>query len=328
MATDNNENKDIKDNTETKPKQNNWKVFCINILIVFGVVFGLGLLGSNFVYFTRIDLDKMFPSKVDQRPYTDESKSGNKLPPMFPNKTGNTNNLDQSGGRKMKGGSQGSGCGVNIDFTQCPLLDNKYFSGMFEYGFPYSMESKKDTFGGIITNWFVNKVKYSYIWQRMFIANVIDFVGSTCGVVPESMKDIIPFIIGPIVICFIILITSLWWIPTLVSVFWNETQDLGMIISIIGLFFGWTWFVPIVLTFIQVIGILFSFILLPVLLNGKKIMEIMRHKYNSYYLILLLLIATIVIAFVNLNIMVAVPMLLVCIYSLWSARPTTTQTST
>ena len=317
MATDNTETNEKKENT--KKKENKWGVFGINILIIIGVVFGLGLLGSNFVYFTRIDLDKMFPSKVDQRPYTDESKSGNKLPPMFSDKNGS--NQQQVGGRKMKGGSTGVGCGVPIDFTESSLLNNKYFSGMFEYGFPYTMESKEGGIMNTFFNWFSNKVKYSYLWQRMFITRVIDVVGSTCAIMPDSMKDFIPFLLGPIVICFIILVASFWWIPTLISVFLNETQKWGWIISIIGLFFGWTWTLPIVLSIIQIIGILFTFILLPVILNGKKILEIMQHDYNRYYLLALTLILTIVVAFSSLNSMVVIPMLIVFLYSLWSARP-------
>ena len=183
---------------------------------------------------------------------------------------------------------------------------------MFEYGFPYSMESKEDTFGGIISNWFVNKVKYSYIWLRQVINAIINFTGSTCAMAPDSMKSIVPFILGPFAILLIIGIASMWWLPTLISMFWNEDQEWkGFLISILGLFFGWTWFIPIVLSFIQMIGIMFSFIVLPPLLNGKKIMEIIGEKFNSYYLTLLFLILLIVSAFSKLNPIIAIVMTLV-----------------
>jgi len=310
MATDNDKNNIENKETKPKEKENEWGVFAMKVLTAFCSILIIGLLGANFVYYTRINLDLFFPTDVNQRPYTDENKVGNKLPPLFP-KRNDIEAFKQAGGKRMFGGSNGSGCGAPIDFTQSPLINNKYFSGIFEYGFPYSMESKKDTFGGILTNWFSNKVKYSYVWQRMFIKSVINFVGSTCDFVPESMKDIVPFILGPIAIGFIMIVTSFWWIPTLISVFWNETQNWGLVISILGLFFGWTWSIPIFLTFIKVIGVLFSFILLPVMLNGRKIMEIMGNNFNSYYLLLLFFIMTIVAAFTNLTLPVAIPMLII-----------------
>jgi hypothetical protein len=130
------------------------------------------------------------------------------------------------------------------------------------------------------------------------------------------MKDIVPFILGPFVIVFIILITSLWWLPTLVSVFMNETQKWGWIISILGLFFGWTWLVTASILPVQILGVLFTFILLPVILNGKKIIEIMGNEYNSYYLGVLFLISTIVVSFINLSYWTAVPLSIVCLYGL------------
>ena len=198
MASEN--NADTENNEpKQKQKQNNWVVFIINILIIFAVVFGIGLFGANFVYFTRIDLDNMFPNDPDHIPYVDEVTSGPNKPAM-------------GGSRKMKGGARSGvgACGEYIDFTESSLFNNKYFGGMFKYGFPYSMESKEGGFFNTIFNWIVNKIKYSYIWQRTFIKQVISFVGSSCEFPPDSMKDIVPFIFGPLVIGFIILITSLW----------------------------------------------------------------------------------------------------------------------
>ena len=356
-----------KDNTEkddTKSKTNEWGSFARSVLQIFIQILILGLLGANFVYFTRISLDSFFPSEPAQQPYVNETKSGNKLPPVCsPSKKSvkevassvkaaassvkaaassvkaaasatadhwmdaarkkaaavkkaATESVPAKAATKASeqkgGGKSNSGCGIPIDFCQSDLFKNKYFSGMFEYGFPYSMESKGDTFGGIISNWFVNKVKYSYIWLRQVINAIINFTGSTCAMAPDSMKSIVPFILGPFAILLIIGIASMWWLPTLISMFWNEDQEWkGFLISILGLFFGWTWFIPIVLSFIQMIGIMFSFIVLPPLLNGKKIMEIIGEKFNSYYLTLLFLILLIVSAFSKLNPIIAIVMTLV-----------------
>jgi len=300
-------NADVNDDKKDtpKPKENHWGLFGMNVLSSLCTVLVIGFLGANFVYYTRINLDSFFPSDIDQRPYTDENKNGNKLPPLF------SNNTNQQGGKKMKGGSKTTGCGIPIDFTESPLLDNKYFRGTFDYGIPYQNRNN-----GFIPTWISNKTKHSYSQLRHFVKMIIDLVASTCVMVPESMKDIVPFVLGPFVIGFIILVTSFWWIPTLISIFWNENQEWGLVISIVGLFFGWTWATSTILTVFQIIGILFSFILLPVLLNPKKIIEIIGNTYNSYYLLLLLFILITVAAFTYLNAVVAVPMLLVFLYGL------------
>ena len=244
--------------SEKKPKENNWMAFGIFLLITFAIVLLSGLLGANFVFFTRItDIDKMFPSNDKQPPYAEPSAG------------------KMSGGRKMKGGNGASGCGESINFTESPLFKNKYFRGMFEYGAPYSSESSGDSFFSIIGDWVINKIKFSYIWLRMFIKNVIQITGSTCEFLPDSMKDIIPFILGPIVIGLLLVAASLWWLPTLVSTFLKDDSEWGMIISILGLFFGWTWTVPVILSIFQVLGVFGSFMFLPFMLNSKEIMEIM-----------------------------------------------------
>ena len=305
--TENTENTENTEKTEnTAPKKNEWGSFAGKVFQAFIHILIIGLLGANFVYFTRIDLDLFFPSEPTQRPYVNETKKGFKLPAIFSMFTSSKESSKKAPEKKNTGS-----CGAPIDFTQSKLFENKYFSGMFKYGFPYSMESKEDTFGGIVSNWFVNKVKYSYVWLRQVIKVIIEFTGSTCAMSPDSMKSIVPFIVGPMAIGLIMFIVSMWWIPTLVSIFWNENQDWGMFISIMGLFFGWTWFLPITLSFIQMIGVMFSFILLPPMLNGKKIMEIMGEKFNSYYLTVLFLILVIVAAFTNLNPIIAVVMALV-----------------
>jgi hypothetical protein len=84
----------------------------------------------------------------------------------------------------------------------------------------------------------------------------------------------------------------------------------------LGLFFGWTWLVTASILPIQILGVLFTFILLPVILNGRKIIEIMGNEYNSYYLGVLFLIATIVVSFINLSYWTAVPLSIVCLYGL------------
>jgi len=285
MSTKNN---NTCNNTE-KIDTESWKDFGLDVLRAFISVLIIGFLGANFVFFTRVNLDIFFPTEVDQRPYTDENKVGNKLPPLCPEKKSEIEMGSMKGGRKKKqtGGAKGTGCGDIINICESKIFENKYFKGMFDYGFPYTMESKEDTFGGIITSWFANKVKYSYIWLRIVLKTIIEFFASFCEMLPDSAKDakdVIPFIVAPVGLCILLAISGLWYIPSLVSVFWNENSDWGMIISIIGLFFGWTWMVPLFTSFVQIFGLMFKLMLFPILLNPMELINIMGHKWNKWYM--------------------------------------------
>ena len=81
---------------EDTSKENNWKTFGLQVLQAFINVLIIGVLSANFVYFTRINLDLFFPTEVNQRPYANETKNGQKLPPLFKEKSG-----EMKGGKKM-----------------------------------------------------------------------------------------------------------------------------------------------------------------------------------------------------------------------------------
>ena len=72
--TENTENTETTENTGSK--ENEWGLFGMKVLQIFIHILIVGLLGANFVYFTRINLDLFFPSDPTQRPYADETKKG------------------------------------------------------------------------------------------------------------------------------------------------------------------------------------------------------------------------------------------------------------
>ena len=298
-----------------------------DVLIALIHVLILGFLGANYVYLTRIDLDIFFPTDIDQRPYTNENKVGNELLPLC---SGNkAEGKSMKGGRKykQKGGSKGAGCGDFINICESKIFENEYFKGMFDYGFPYTMESKEETFGGIVSSWFANKVKYSYIWLRIVIKTMISFSSFFCEMVPEKAKDIIPFIFGPFAIFIILAISSIWYIPSLVSVFWNENSYWGMVISIIGLFFGWTWLVPLFTSFVQIFGLMFNLMLLPIMMNFSELVKIMGNQWNTFYMKLIFFYLCIISAFKNLNFNVAIAMTIIFLFNMIPSNGSKSETA-
>jgi len=290
--------------------------FIRDIILALIHVIIIGFLGANFVFLTRVNLEMFFPSDVDERPYTDKNKAGNKLPSLCGIKLieQRDSEFGQYGGRKKRqegGATKATGCGNFINICESKLFDNKYFEGMFDYGFPYTLETKEETFGGIITSWFANKVKYSYIWLRSVLKAIIEFTSSFCAMVPEEAKDIVPFVLGPFCVFILLAVSSVWYIPSLVSVFWNEDSQWGMIISIIGLFLGWTWIVPLLTSFVQMFGLMFKLILLPLMINPKELVNIMGNKWNTFYMKLIFYILCSISAFKNLETFPAIAMTII-----------------
>jgi len=299
------------ENTNIGSEDNNWGKFFLDVLKAIVTVIILAILGGNYVYLTRINLDMFFPTDVDERPYTDKNKVDKKLPPLCPTKEKYMEMVKMSGGKKMKGGNTGGGCGPSINMCDSKILQNKYFEGMFDYGFPYTLTSKEQTFGGIITSWFSNKVKYSNIWLRSIVKSIISFSASFCAFTPDSAKDIVPFILGPFIMSMLLFISSFWYFPSFVSLWWNEDSDWGMLFSFVGLFFGWTWLTPMAISFVQMFGLMFKLLLIPLMMNPIKILEIVSQDFNAWFLKFIFFLMTILAAFKNLNIVVAVVMTIV-----------------
>ena len=300
-----------KNKDTTTEKKNNFGKFIGGVIQAFISMILIGLLGANFVYLTRIDTDLFFPTDPTQRPYTDKNKKGNLLPPLFGKNAGDVVAV-------MKGGKGSGGCGESIDITKSSLLQNKYFRGTFDYGFPYSMNTSEDTVGGFFTSWFSNKVEYSYIWLRTVEKAIINFSESFCALTPEKAKDIVPFILGPLIIQVIFGITTFWFIPGLVSAFWNEQSGNSndkwkLVFSGFGLMFGWTWATVIGTSFVQIFSAMFKFILLPLVMNAKDIINIMGRPFNAWWLKIIFLSMVMASAFKNLDLIIAIIMLIVFI---------------
>ena len=316
MATDTSsiDQKNEENNNTSPEKTNNWGKFLTLVIQSFVTAILIGLIGSNFVYLSRSNINLMFPTDPDARPYKDKTKNGVKLPPMF--KENNVNNAQKGGKSGLFTG--GGACGEKIDFTTSKMFDNKYFKNSFEYGFPYNLvnSDSDESFGGILTKWFANTVKYSYVWLRTCVTTVLDVSDSLCDLTPKYAKDVVPFILGPILVSLLLGLSHIWFIPTIISMFWHETNNWGFALTIIGLFFGWTWLLSIGLNLWQTIGLMCTFILLPPIIGFNDIKNIISEKFNSTYLLILFSILVITNAFSTLTTEVAVTITIVFIINI------------
>ena len=109
----------------------------------------------------------------------------------------------------------------------------------------------------------------------------------------------------------------------MISVFVNENPNdkFGIWISILGLFFGWTWLVPMFTSFVQIFTSMFKFILLPLMMNSSDIFKIMGKDWNAFWLMVIYVIFISISAFENTDLSFSVPFSITCIAALlWKWR--------
>lgn len=263
---------------------NNWKGFVIGIFNSIVASLICALLGTNFSFLTRIDLDKMFPSDTRLRPYNDIGKNYVKLPPYFYNQQSK------------------SSCGASISINNEKVLNNKFLLGLFDYGFPYNLLNNSDdiSFGESFFNWFANIIEYSYVWQRTIIKKFFNFTDGICGL--SENNNAVPFMIGLILVpIFIAILSHVWWIGTMISTFFNAKTWFQIIVSSIGCLFGYTWFIAIILNFVQAFGLIFRFVLMPPLFNWSEWKKIVRSKEVFFIIMFIFSAFMISAAFTNLD---------------------------
>jgi len=335
-------NKNDDDDDKNKPK-NNWNGFLKGILNNFIIAFILALLGANFVFLTRLskeDKDMIFPTDEGKSPYKNKEKNiKDKAVEMvkkgketlkkgfnsFKDSIKKSTNSVKDSIKKSNNNevlptpepqTGGGKCDINNIDKSSPVWNNEYFQKLFAYGFPYNMESNNDTIMAFFSNWFSKKVKKSNIWLRTVISTFIDVSESLCG--SGKYSELIQFILGPFVIFTITsIVSSIWWLATVIAMFISEDAGLwGYVFTICGLFFGWSWFFAIGLSFVQIFSVMFRMILLPLMLNGGKVWQLM--KYNWDYIGLIVMILTLQSSFTHLDNPISYGILFIFLYNIYS----------
>jgi hypothetical protein len=301
----NDEIKKISEEKEKKPK-NDWEKFGISIITNLITVLLVGLLGANFIFFSRINLDYFFPTNVDKEPYVSSNQN-----------TQQSGGSKKRGGKKnpffMKGGNNDSKdglCGEEINYTNSKIFNNKYFKSMYEFGFPYNLVKDKNEVGifSFIKEWFSNKVMYSYQLLRKFIQSSIGMSNVVCSTAGPFWS----FVLGPVFLLAAMFVSLFWGVVSIFSFFINENQGLfGYITTLVGFLFGYTFITAFGLEFVQIIGLIFSLFVLPLMINKDEVLKTMSEGYNSWYLRILFFIFVLNSAFKYLDNIIAVVMLIV-----------------
>ena len=217
-------------------------------------------------------------------------------------------------------------CGLEVDpITGTHLFSSKPIQDMYDYGFPYNLKYAKNSNDksvlGFLKNWIGVNTEKSYAGLREIISKIIGYMEISCELNKDAKWKTLPiFILAPVILFVILMIAQLWSIPTvLYYMLFNHESTNDLIFTIVGLFLGWTIFLAGGASLFQMFGMMFIFLLLPLLTDSRRIMKILGKRYHSLYLFILFLLLVTSNAFTHLTSDVALAMFVPFIFAIVSS---------
>ena len=217
-------------------------------------------------------------------------------------------------------------CGLEVDpITGTHLFSSKPIQDMYDYGFPYNLKYAKNSNDksvlGFLKNWIGVNTEKSYSGLREIISKMLGYMEISCELNKDAKWKTLPlFILAPVILFAILMIAQFWSIPTvLYYMLFKHESTYDLLFTIAGLFCGWTFFLAGGSSLFQMFGLMFIFLLLPLLTDTRRIMKILGKRYHSLYLFILFLLLVTSNAFTYLTSDVALAMFVPFIFAIVSS---------
>lgn len=303
-------------NKKNKKSINDWKNFGLYILKYIVYIFFFILISCNFIWFTSTDLKDsvnnplsdftlydLLPSDVD-----DEENQFYQNPPKSSKQQKKYQSVGKYECKNPKIMSNNSDPTENTNIIKVKL-DNIFLN---EHGFPYSLTTEGSTRGDRNTNpltgyikesfknWIGESVGYSYAKQRGWLKGFLNFFAPTPSVKNNTnifSHQSFQMLIGAPILMFT------WPIVAIVCsiVTFVYTIISGWIWALAGCnpLLPWTFILTAIITFIQMTQYTLSFLVIPLYLNLKKLLDIV--VCNKEIIIFLIMCFIIKAAILHLN---------------------------
>lgn len=239
-------------NESDKKSKNDWKGFGLDMIKNVIYVILWAIIGANFIFISRSNLDAWFPTNPNAAPYFDPSKQ-----------TGLSGMFDKSSQQSSN---------VKLDKEEIEMLYNTL--GMNKVNFPYNKITDKTGIMEIIGNYFGQSARFSYTSDRNIIKSFLSFFSGG-----QNKKEIALFLIA-----FPLFVMSLvFFLPFFIGAFTTfigqlTTGKLGILYFFITLFFGIPFFWSFILGLLQYLQYLVTFTLLPPIINFDKVLKIIGSR--------------------------------------------------
>jgi hypothetical protein len=255
MSTPISEKINEKENTKTSPNEN-WRGFAYLSFFVFIFVLLIGIFGSNFIYMTSLKpefLDLLLPSE-------------------------NINYFEKD--ILMKGGM---GFADNIDINtvsdyNCHIINNnslfKSFSILPSKEFPYTMKKKSsvlESFFQKTKNWFVDTIATSFMTSRYLLKTWLKLFSKKNDTLQMLLIAPLNFWFG----------SGIAFIVGLVSTLMALYTASGNVGFILGFIFLYNFSFMSTLAVIQSFLFSLTFLVLPLILDFKKVMSIFHCNIST-----------------------------------------------
>lgn len=281
-------------------KENDWGSFAVSILTGFIIIIIWAIIGSNLLYFIRYvskglnTFGDFFPDNPKDTPYFPasgpapgkrgdlfsyltttlsdvkanlKSKDGSvpapkQLPPKIPSfKRRPQQEIEMQELRKLKGGA------INPKLAE--MFDK--ITGLSTYSFPYNWKSSEEGLLGDFKAWIANSVEFSYINGRRGINELLSILSS----LENGFGSWSIFLLSLPVLLLILLITQFYgFFSTLAGEIIGPNS--AWIWAIIFFFIlGFDFILAGIVTIIQTIQNIFTFLFIPAVLDWNSISQIL-----------------------------------------------------
>lgn len=285
---------------EQQPKkENDWKSFAISLLTGFVVIVIWSIIGANLLYFIRYvgkglnTFGDFFPDDPKDTPYFPASgasppKRGDlfsyltttlsnvkenlskrdgrvpapkQLPPKMPSAKRQPSEIEMQELRKMRGGA------INPKLAE--MFDK--ITGLSKYSFPYNWKSSEEGLLGDFKAWIANSVEFSYVNGRSGINELLN----TLRTVETGVGSWSIFLLSVPVVLLLLLVTQFYgFFSTLIGEVIAPNN--GWIWAVIFLFIlGFDFILAGIITIIQTIQNIFTFLFVPAFLDFNSIAGIL-----------------------------------------------------
>ena len=248
------EKKKLKEEGVDKENENDWAQFGISIAKNIVTTLIIGLLGANFIYLTTAE--------------TSKNASGETLLEyLLPTK--DKYYLPTSSTTTIKGGAR---CSKEISHTTNLKLLNKIGIGR-PTNWTYRMYKDSNTYTQQFKNWFAESTADSYKttrlllqkWLNLFALNYDDSEGENIF----SNESFQMFIVSPLMFLVFPLVIFFTYFYSWFSMFKVDWR-----IALIGMFFIYSWVIPFGVSFFQTFQYMFTFTVLPLFADYKRVRKI------------------------------------------------------
>jgi len=312
-------------------KTTNIKQFFVSVAqnIIYAILWWV--IGANFIFFMYSDLDACFPTDPNKSPYVSYTKSGmfnfmesikmselrKKWDDYF-NQLKKSYNCDKSDDSSKKPNTSDINSNKDPSIYTCGEHEKmiketnnsgkiKKNLGFNEPSFPYTWNN-----GSMIKKFYGRPAQYSYITNRSFLKNrmkTFSELGKT-----TKIGELLVFLTGfPLI--FVAFLFQIPFFMGFVTTLFGEFSEVGIFLSILGIFIGnVTFMYPILIGIIQSFQLLLKFTIMPTLINSGAIWKIMKCKIPVMFAIFSAL--TIYSAFMHLETMYSI--IVTCILLLLS----------